>query len=121
QSSLAPGRESPFDPAPLDNTKAEPVAGLSNSTRANFIEAARRSARQPEPEPDTESRSLIGRAMARFQRSEAETAEKIEPEEAFEPLAEQPLADEIEDEPRPAGFFSRNRRVLLLGTALVVV
>src|SRR5690606_23509263 len=121
QSSLGSGRESPFDPAPVESPKAEPLAGLSNSTRANFIEAARRPARQPEPEPDAESHSLIGRALARFQGSEAEAAEKIAPEDEFEPLAEDPLDADMEEEPRPAGFFARNRRVLLLGTALVVV
>lgn len=123
QSSFAPGRESPFEPETRETAKADPVAGVSSSTRANFIEAARRSARQPEPETGADSKSLIGRAMARFQRSEAEAAERIEPEEAAasEPVVERRFSDEAEDEPKPAGFFSRNRRALLLGTALVVV
>ena len=124
QSSFAPGRQSPFEPAEREAAPAEPSAGLASSTRANFIEAARRSARQPEPEDVEESKSLIARALARFQRAEDEAVEAEHPiDRDPEPVAEQRFTDEDEtgDEPRPAGFFTRNRRALLLGTALVVV
>jgi localization factor PodJL len=99
-------------------------------SRASFIEAARRAARQQadtaEPE---EPKSLIGRAMARFQRSEAELVgdkdEKVPParEAAPEPqLRSTPDSDaDAEVDDRPKGFFARNKRPLLLSTALVIV
>ena len=120
QSSLNVDRESPFSSDAPERSKAD-TQGVPASTRASFIEAARRSARQPEAEGAEEPRSLIGRALARFQRNEAaETEEPAVATPSPEPVAEDRLADD-QDEPEASGFFARNRRVLLLGTALVAV
>lgn len=124
QSSLVADRESPFEPGPPEPAKAEAGGGVSSSARANFIEAARRSARQPEPESVEDSKSLIARALARFQRSEAEADAPVEPEQAepySEPVVDERASVDDDDEPRSVGFFARNKRVLLLGTALAVV
>lgn len=114
---------SPFEAAARE-TETPAAQGVSSATRSSFIEAARRSARQPEPEA-LESKSLIGRALARFQRAEAEATETGPAEpflavpEAIEQPAVQPEAFGTSEEPTP-GFLARNRRALLLGTALIV-
>lgn len=125
QPSFIVERESPFDAAPDERVRPELSMGVSSSTRANFIEAARRSARQPEPEDGDEPKSLIARALARFQRNESQADEHAAPAEAVEPQAE-PFAspqrfEEEQKEDEEPGFIARNRRVLLLGTALVIV
>ncbi|RDE08912.1 peptidoglycan-binding protein [Pelagibacterium lacus] len=126
QSSLAAGRrDNPFEPpfrAPADDTAASP--SVSNASRLSFIEAARRSARQPEIE-ESEPKSLIGRALARFQKSEAQPEEAADapyPDAAVPDIETGPAPDDAdyEDEDDRPGFLARNRRALLLGTALVV-
>ncbi|WMT91517.1 peptidoglycan-binding protein [Pelagibacterium sp. H642] len=122
QSSLNLERASPFADGP-ERGKTDTAPGVSASTRASFIEAARRSARQPEAANFEEPKSLIGRALARFQRSEAQAAEDEAPiatPPVAEPVAERRFDDD-QDEEQAQSFFARNRRVLLLGTALVAV
>jgi localization factor PodJL len=125
--SILAERESSFEPTPpTPRPSANP--SVSNATRASFIEAARRSARQPAVEELEEPKSLIGRALARFQRDETQ-ADK--PEQARDPhanagpepvIAARHQDDEGENlEEKAPGFFARNRRSLLLGTALVAV
>src|SRR5690606_24160987 len=111
--------ESGFTAPPLSSEPEAPALQAddlhSAVSRANFIEAARRAARNhaETTEPEAEPRSLIGRAFARFQSSEAaadaapapaaETpqpkkrkrrdrveAERIEPEMPFPTDAEEP-------------------------------
>ena len=115
--------EGPFEPTP-----SAPQPSVSDATRANFIEAARRSARQPALDQGDEPKSLIGRALARFQRDEANTDAPhpthdprvdAEPEPAVATRREDDEADDAET--MAPGFFARNRRSLLLGTALVAV
>ncbi|WP_332718829.1 peptidoglycan-binding protein [Pelagibacterium mangrovi] len=123
QSSLNTER-SPFATTTPEPAKPEPTLGIPATTRASFIEAARRSARQPETENEEEPRSLIGRALARFQRSEAEAVENTESLVSDAPSPEpdaEPRFEEGEDTSETPSFFARNRRALLLGTALVVV
>jgi localization factor PodJL len=123
QSSLNTER-SPFAATAPEPVKPEPALGIPATTRASFIEAARRSARQPEAENEEEPRSLIGRALARFQRSEAEAVENTEPLVSEAPSPEpdaEPRFEEAEETSETPSFFARNRRALLLGTALVVV
>lgn len=122
KSSLAESEEK-FEPTPSAHQPS-----VSDATRASFIEAARRSARQPAFDQDDEPKSLIGRALARFQRDEANTDAprpthdirmEAEPEPAVETRRE---GDEVADAQSMApGFVARNRRALLLGTALVAV
>ncbi|MCD7059081.1 SEL1-like repeat protein [Pelagibacterium xiamenense] len=122
---------------PLEPTRdqTEPDLQSANASRASFIEAARRSARQHVSEDDSaEPKSLIGRALARFQRSEAseddadempdEQAAKSKPEKApAEPEFEGfgGVDDDVDPDAKRPGFIARNKRPLLLGTALVVV
>lgn len=127
KSSLA-DRESPFEPAPPAPQPDATKPSVSSSTRASFIEAARRSARQPVLEEIDEPKSLIGRALARFQRDETD-AEAPHPTQdphvdvESEPVVETRRDDDDADdsEAKAPGFFARNRRSLLLGTALVAV
>ncbi|HWJ89007.1 MAG TPA: peptidoglycan-binding protein [Pelagibacterium sp.] len=125
QPSFIAGGETSTQPV-LPERKRDSTPEMPNVSRASFIEAARRSARQPEPVVEDEPKSLIARALARFQRSEAELA----PEPAADalpvsaPLMAETLdaiEDDLADEGPLPGFFARNRRALLLGTALVVV
>ncbi|WMT87713.1 peptidoglycan-binding protein [Pelagibacterium sp. 26DY04] len=123
QSSLNLERASPFAADSPERGKTETAPSVSASTRASFIEAARRSARQPEAGNFEEPKSLIGRALARFQRSEAQAAEDEAPvatPPVAEPVAERRFDDD-QDEEQAQSFFARNRRALLLGTALVAV
>ncbi|WP_417579843.1 peptidoglycan-binding protein [Pelagibacterium sp.] len=101
---------------------------VSNATRASFIEAARRSARQPAADEIDEPKSLIGRALARFQREETESSDEPVSEatpvlESSEPVVEPRHEDEDVDghEAAAPSFFARNRRALLLGTAVIAV
>ncbi|GGA56818.1 peptidoglycan-binding protein [Pelagibacterium lentulum] len=105
----------------------------SSVNRSSFIEAARRSARLHPASQDAEPKSLIGRAMARFQRSETEEADEkdIDPTaETAKPANSRPdfvadddisLDERHEGDEKPESFFSRNKRPLLLSTALIVV
>lgn len=126
KSSLAE-RESPFEPS-VSAAPPSVKPGVSNATRASFIEAARRSARQPVLEQEDEPKSLIGRALARFQRDETDAGESQATDEPVVDARSGPVADlhhadiATEDNSEKApGFFARNRRSLLLGTALVAV
>ncbi|WP_116653176.1 SEL1-like repeat protein [Pelagibacterium sediminicola] len=125
QSSFADEPERPFAAEraePGETAGSRPLA-----SRSNFIEAARRSARQ-QPEEESASRSLIARALSRFQKAEAEEAyapQEAEPAPAIEPQADPFVAPPVETaseaEGFEPGFIARNRRALLLGAALVVV
>lgn len=120
-------RESPFEPSPpAQQPSVNP--GVSSSTRASFIEAARRSARQPLADDVGEPKSLIGRALARFQRDETEADRPDPPRNPQMEAGSEPVAEARHDgeegesfEEKAPGFFARNRRSLLLGTALVAV
>lgn len=146
QSSFSMAEESPFQNSRKDGAGDAPANGPTVS-RSSFIEAARRSARQQVLAEDTEEpKSLIGRAMARFQRGEREAPEaaaaeapqgklrlpgrepvlpprdkapKAKAADAIDPFVEAPADGHEEDEKQP-GFLARNKRALLLGTALVV-
>lgn len=131
QSSLVGDAESPFGPAPRPAASEErELAGSRPSvSRNNFIEAARRSARQP-VEDEVASKSLIARALSRFQKAEEEEASPVEVAKAAAqpaPTVEaevDPFVGMAGDEavaPDQPGFLARNRRGLLLGAALVVV
>lgn len=125
QSSFADEPERPFAAErvePGETTGSRPLA-----SRSNFIEAARRSARQ-QPEEESASRSLIARALSRFQKAEAEedyAPQAAEPAPAIEPEPDPFVAPPVETAPEmdgfEPGFLARNRRALLLGAALVVV
>lgn len=126
KSSLAE-RESPFEPS-VPPAQSDAKTGVSTATRASFIEAARRSARQPVLEQNEEPKSLIGRALARFQRDEADAGESQVADEPTLDARPGPVADLRRDDiatednaEKAQGFFARNRRSLLLGTALVAV
>ncbi|WP_404406264.1 peptidoglycan-binding protein [Pelagibacterium halotolerans] len=117
---------------PQEADDPSPELQSANASRASFIEAARRSARQhASEEENAEPKSLIGRALARFQRSEAATEDADDTPKARAPKvapAEEPqlegfggIDDEIDPEDSRPGFIARNKRALLLGAALVVV
>lgn len=147
-------------PAPSSDADVAPEPRNPGVNRANFIEAARRSARQHAPEePETGAKSLIGRALSRFQRTqnapdedqiaapqakpqqakaaETETPEPKAPKKglfAFKSKASQPaepveperaafggVDDAVAPQAKRPGFIARNKRPLLLATALVVV
>lgn len=134
ESGFAPAASEPEAPA----LHAEDLH--SAVSRASFIEAARRAARNHAEtvEPEDAPRSLIGRAFARFQSNEAAAdpapapvaeapqagkrkrrdveAERIEPDVPFP-------SEAVETEAAATGRESvlrRHRRVLLLGAALAV-
>lgn len=126
KSSLAE-RENPFEPTP-PAPQPDVKPSVSNATRASFIEAARRSARQPVLDEVEEPKSLIGRALARFQRDETDTGAALPTNDSRMEVQSEPVIetrredDETEDtETGAPGFFARNRRSLLLATALVAV
>ncbi|WP_196259432.1 SEL1-like repeat protein [Pelagibacterium limicola] len=126
QSSFAAEAESPFGAQRVE--PSELGVSRASVSRSSFIEAARRSARQPEVLDDTNSKSLIARALSRFQKSEDDHAEaQHESFKAAAPSVEatpDPFVGAIqpgEDAERQPGFLARNRRALLLGAALLVV
>lgn len=145
QSSFAMAEEGPFQ-TNRKETPSEAPAAATTVSRSSFIEAARRSARQQVlPQEAEEPKSLIGRAMARFQRSESETPEpeveanqpklrlpgrepvlsqkekgpKAKAADAVDPFVEA-VAEGADGEEKQPGFFARNKRALLLSTALVI-
>jgi localization factor PodJL len=132
QSSFGAGAESPFTAArtPAAPEMRETAEMRPSTSRSSFIEAARRSARQ-QTDGGPGSKSLIARALSRFQKSEEEDL-AIAPEAAIgavpvtPPVEASPdpfvgITDEDQNLERRVGFLARNRRALLLGAALVVV
>ncbi len=129
QSSFASDAENPFGPAAPAETERGPAAAKANVSRSSFIEAARRSARQPVEEAGG-SKSLIARALSRLQTAEQEQERPGEPAQptkaqtAAPEIAPDPFigaVDEAQPEEKGPGFLARNRRALMLGAALVVV
>ncbi|WP_127144902.1 peptidoglycan-binding protein [Pelagibacterium montanilacus] len=133
------------NPAPAPASAPE-VERRQEASRSSFIEAARRSARHPAGDDAAAPQSLIAKAMARFQRAEQElddaepAAEPArtpspQPERRDDPVASRPepgmaafasqhkhedyTTQETEVASGP-GFLARNRRPLLLGTALII-
>ncbi|HEX4299217.1 MAG TPA: peptidoglycan-binding protein, partial [Devosia sp.] len=118
---------------------------VATSSRNTFIEAARRAAQRQTPgRAEVAPNSLIGRALSRFQTSPAEAAPNAErpiaakpaakplrtmqPEPAPAPVVATPTieppagADGPVARPRPTdGFLGRNRKVILLGAAVVAL
>ena len=134
------------EPMPAAVPDAQPVP---NAVRNTFIEAARRAQqRKTTPAPEAASNSLIGRALARFQTTGTDDKPKAEKKAkeprvlpgdkptrtAFKPepvapvVAPQPsLEPQVAvDGPAPKpeakeSFLLRNRKVILLGAAVVAL
>ena len=109
------------EPVPAVAPAAEPAAPVNRNT---FIEAARRAAQRQAPaQNETGANSLIGRALARVQASQASQAAKPESLPEAAPIAldkESPSVAFDEEEPEE-GFLSRHRQPILLAAALVAV
>ncbi|MEQ1899869.1 MAG: peptidoglycan-binding protein [Devosia sp.] len=139
-----------FEPQPMEGDAAAEPAPVAMSSRNTFIEAARRAAQRKAPAKPAAaaSNSLIGRALARFNKPDGEgetphkplagdkparTEWKAEPVVAPPvPVTEVPFANEphhddlVEDseahEVAPKeSFLLRNRKAILLGAAVVAL
>jgi len=124
----------------LTEENFEPEISEERASRSTFIEAARRAVKANTGAPEEEGeQSLIGRAMARFQRKSAVTKQgnqENETESGQIPassgtvygqnnsLESRGLFDEDEFDDLttvPESFLSRNSRPILLGAAIVAV
>ncbi|HEY4200928.1 MAG TPA: peptidoglycan-binding protein [Devosiaceae bacterium] len=144
------GRKDEFTPpdiAPIVEDRLE-APQASQSSRNTFIEAARRAAqRQTQAKPEPTANSLIGRAISRFQNTEAQAstempvAKPVKAETSAAPEAKKAkvkkaarvslepeipetfeAAPETDDVPElNKSFISRYRRPILIGCAVVAV